>query len=106
MSGTFTSLVEPHEGIAYRLFEQSEINSLGAFYRAKTFPSEPSVPNMGSFPPNTREARVIILLHELAHLIKDEHGAWLIPDDGDRPQISRRNTLTIESRCGQQIRAL
>ena len=106
MSGTFTSMVEPHEGTAYRVFEQSEINSRGAFYRSKTFPSEPSVPKMGSFAPNTREARVIILLHELAHLIKDRKGMWLIPDDGGSPKISRLNTMTIESSCGQQIRSL
>jgi hypothetical protein len=106
MSGPFTSMVEPSEGTAYRVFEQSEINSLGAFYRSKTFPSEPLVPHMGGFAPNTRQARVIILLHELAHLIKDKNGTWLIPDDGSSPQISRVNTITIESKCGQQIRSL
>ena len=106
MSGTFTSLVEPQEGISYRLFEQAEINSIGAFYRSKTFPAEPLVPNMGSFRPNTREARVLILLHELAHLIKGRDGRWLIPDDGNDAQLSRSNTLTVESKCGQQIRAL
>src|SRR6266480_1142640 len=51
MSGTF-SLVEPYDGVSYRLFEQAEINSIGAFYRSKTFPAEQSVPNMGSFRPN------------------------------------------------------
>jgi hypothetical protein len=106
MSGTFTSLVEPQGGISYRLFDQAEINSSGAFYRSKTFPAEPLVPNVGSFRPNTREARVLILLHELAHLIKGRDGAWLIPDDGNDAQLSRSNTLTVESRCGQQIRAL
>ena len=106
MSGSFTNLVEPQEGIAYRLFEQAEINSIGAFYRAKTFPAEPFVPNMGSFRPNTREARVLMLLHELAHLIKGTDGRWLIPDDGNDAQLSRSNTLTVESKCEQQIRAL
>jgi hypothetical protein len=106
MSGTFTSLVEPTEGLAYRLFERAEINSFGAFYRSKTFPADPFVPNMGSFRPNTKEARVLILLHELAHLIKGRDGMWLIPDDGNNPQRSRINTLTVESKCGEQIRAL
>jgi hypothetical protein len=86
------------------LFKQAEINSFGAFYRSKTFPAEPFVPNMGSFRPNTREVRVLILLHELAHLIKGSDGRWLIPDDGTDAQLSRANTLTIESKCGQQIR--
>ena len=106
MSGTFTSKVEPQEGTAYRLFEHAEINNHGAFYHSKTFPAEPYVPNMGSFLPNTREARVLILLHELAHMIKSKDGTWLIPDDGNDSRLSRSNTLTVESKCGQQIRSL
>lgn len=106
MSGTFTSLVEPQEGMSYRLFDDAEINSIGAFYKSKTFPAESLVPKMGSFRPNTREARVLILLHELAHLIKGRDGKWLIPDDGNDAQLSRSNTLTVESKCGQQIRVL
>jgi hypothetical protein len=106
MSGTFTSFVEPQGGISYRLFRQAEINSGGPFYRSRVIPAELSVPNMGSFLPNTREARVLILLHELAHLIKGRDGRWLIPDDGSDAQLSRSNTWTVESKCGQQIRAL
>src|SRR5215203_5314632 len=102
MSGTF-NLAKSSDGVSYRLFEKAEINSLGAFYRAKMFPSEPLVPNMGSFAPNTRQARVIILLHELAHLIKGKDGTWLIPDDGHSAALSRENTGTIESVCGEQI---
>ena len=106
MSGSYARLVEPQEGISYRLFEQAEINSIGAFYHAKAFPAEPLVPNMGSFRPNTREARVLILLHELAHLIGGRNGRWLIADDGDDPKLSQQNTLTVDARCGEQIRAL
>jgi hypothetical protein len=106
MSGTFTVQVEPQEGLSFRLFEQADINGYGAFFRAKTFPADPLVPNVGSFLPNTREARVLILLHELAHLIKGSDGTWLIPDDGSNPQLSHLNTATVESKCGQQIRAL
>jgi len=106
MSGTFTNLREPESGLYYRLFEKADLNSLGPFYRSKTFPSQPLVPHMGSFSPNTRGARVLILLHELAHLIKGTHDTWLIPDDGANAQVSRLNTQTIETKCGQQIRAL
>ncbi|MEO8433717.1 MAG: hypothetical protein ABI596_02395 [Pyrinomonadaceae bacterium] len=105
MSGPFT-LVKSENGISYRLFKEAELNTAGPFYKSKTFPSEPFVPKVGSFRPNTREARVLILLHELAHLVKGANGTWLIPDDGGNPQLSRQNTLTVESRCGQQIRAL
>lgn len=106
MSGMFTNHEVAEEGISYRLFEQAEVNSKGAFLYSKTFSSEMPVPNVGSFRPNTREARALILLHELAHLLHGSNGNWLIPDDGGRPQLSRENTLTVESRCGQEIRGL
>lgn len=106
MWGTFTMMVEPKGGIAYRLFERSDLNSFGAFYKARAFPSDPYVPKMGSFLPNTREARALILLHELAHMIMGQNGTWLIPDDGDNPQLSRLNTLAVEEKCGREIRSL
>jgi hypothetical protein len=106
MSGPFTTLVDSHAGVSYRLFEQAEINRIGAFYKSKIFPAEPLVPNVGSFRPNTREARTLILLHELAHLVRGRDSRWLIPDDGNNVQLSRANTMIVESKCGRQIRAL
>lgn len=106
MSGLFTDYVDSESGVFYRLFAEAELNTAGPFYKAKVFPAEPLVPNVGSFRPNTREARVLILLHELAHLIKGRDGTWLIPDDGGNPQLSRQNTRTVDARCGQQIRVL
>ncbi|HEY3025039.1 MAG TPA: hypothetical protein VGJ55_02685 [Pyrinomonadaceae bacterium] len=106
MSGLFADYVDSESGVFYRLFAEAELNTGGPFYKAKVFPAEPFVPNVGSFRPNTREARVLILLHELAHLIKGRDGTWLIPDDGGNPQLSRQNTRTVETQCGQQIRAL
>jgi len=106
MSGLFTIYREPNEKVEYRLFEHIYVNSVGPFFRTKAFPSEPYVPGVGSFASNTRGARALILLHELAHLIKRTDGAWLIPDDGKNAQLSRLNSLTVEARCGEQIRAL
>jgi hypothetical protein len=106
MAGFFDTYVITESGVRYRLFEVAEINTAGAFYKSKAFPAERFVPDVGSFRPNTREARVLILLHELAHLIKGEAGTWLIPDDGGNAKLSRQNTLTVESRCGAEIRAL
>lgn len=105
MSGRFVVYTN-ETGVVYRLFDKTELNRIGAFYKAKVFSAEPLVPSIGSFPPNTREARVLILLHELAHLIEGDDGAWLIPDDGFNPKLSRINTQTIESKCGDEIRAL
>lgn len=104
MYGRFT-LVQA-EGISYRLFATANLNTHGPFYKTKVFPAEPLVPNVGSFRPNTRAARALILLHELAHLIRGRDGRWLIPDDGTDPQLSRQNTSQVESRCGRQIRNL
>ena len=106
MSGPVTFLKSTENGISYRLFKDAELNTAGPFYKSKVFPAEPHVPHVGSFRPNTREARVLILLHELAHLIRGRDGTWLIPDDGGNTRLSRFNTLTVEARCGQQIRAL
>jgi len=104
MSGPFV-VYDNGSGFLYRLFDKAELNWSGAFYRAKTFPSDAPIPNVGSFQPNTRQARVLILLHELAHLIASDTGRWLIPDDGRSPELSRSNTRTIESKCKQEIRA-
>jgi hypothetical protein len=106
MYGWFRSFDDAEKGISYRLFATSELNTEGPFYKAKVFRADPSVPNVGSFRPNTREARVLILLHELAHLIRGKDGTWLIPDDGDNPQLSRQNTRRVEARCGEEIRRL
>lgn len=104
MLGRFTIFSE--NNFSYRLFEAAELNNQGPFCKAKVFAADPFVPNVGSFRPNTRQARVLILLHELAHLIQRKDGQWLIPDDGDNSVLSRRNTATVESHCGKQIRAL
>jgi len=105
MSGPYT-FVASAKGVSYRLFTTTELNTAGPFYKSKVFAAEPSVPNIGSFRPNTRAARVLILLHEVAHLVRNKDGVWLIPDDGNSPQLSRQNTVTVESKCGRQIRAL
>ena len=103
MSGNFTYFAQTEKHAGYRLFAAATINTRGPFFKAKVFPSEPYVPPVGSFLPNTREARVLMLLHELAHLVKGQNGSWLIPDDGNAPALSARNTALIESQCKVQI---
>jgi hypothetical protein len=106
MSGPFTNISNSQTGISYRLFANAQINTIGPFYRAKVRPEDPLIPKVGSFLPNTREARVLILLHELAHLIKGNDGTWLIHDDGGNSELSKQNTQRVESQCGREIRAL
>ena len=106
MSGSVTFFDDSEKGVSYRLFEIAKLNTQGPFYRAKVFAADPYVPAVGSFAPNTREVRALILLHELAHLVQGKDRTWLIPDDGENSQLSRLNTSTVESKCGRQIRGL
>ena len=106
MSGAFTYFGQTKKHGAYRLFDAATINIRGPFLKAKVFPTEPTVPPVGSFRPNTREARVLMLLHELAHLVKGQDDNWLVPDDGDDPALSKHNTELIESQCRAQILSL
>jgi len=54
---------------------------------------------------NTREARVLMFLHELGHIVKAD-GNWRLPDDGRDAGLSRANTRKIENVCGDEIRNL
>jgi hypothetical protein len=105
MSGDVRYFGATETQAVYRLFSSVTINTGGPFFKAKVFPAEPDVPRIGSFLPNTREARVLMLLHELAHLVRGPHGSWLIPDDGGVPSLSERNTAVIESQCRREILA-
>ena len=93
-------------GARYRLFSKVSINTNGPFFKKKNFNSERSVFGVGSFGPNTREVRVLILLHELGHLMRGQDGTWLLPDDGGKEEVSRNNSYKIEEVCGDQIKGL
>lgn len=105
MGGQFTVRVILGTELTFRVFDDAELNINGPFKKAKVFAAEPYVPRVGSFLPNTRGARVLILMHELGHLIERNH-AWLLPDDGTDPALSRENTKIVERNCGAQIRTL
>src|SRR2546423_7625109 len=93
-------------GFTYRLFDKAELNLRGSFYHANYFHLTASAPAIGDFPPNTREARVTILLHELGHLIEDSDKQWLLPNDGNDASVSHENTLRIVAVCREEIRRL
>jgi len=90
----------------YRLFDKVSININGPFYRHRYSETQPIIPGVGTFQPNTREARVLMFLHELGHVVQVEEGKWLLPDDGRDEELSRKNTRTIEGICGSEIRKL
>ncbi|HXM33802.1 MAG TPA: hypothetical protein VN920_01310 [Pyrinomonadaceae bacterium] len=106
MSGPTMSVTNVRYGIHYRLFDRAELNLRSSFYRGNTFRHEQSVPAVGMFLPNTREARVTILLHELGHLVEKASKQWLLPNDGYNEFLSHKNTQQIIAVCGEQIRQL
>ena len=104
MSGKFMVYQSAAHEYSYRLFDKATVNLNGPFYTSKELPTGNYISGVGSFQSNTREARVLMLLHELAHLVRKPDGDWLIPDDGDDSEKSNANTAKIEEQCGQQIR--
>ena len=106
MRGATSWVQNSRTGRSYRLFEKAEINLSGSFYKGNYFTSEPRTPGIGSFLPNTREARVTILLHELGHMLTQPNKEWVLPDDGADPEISRQNTNRVIDACRDQIKGL
>ena len=90
----------------YRLFEKVSINANGPFYRRRYLNAETNVPGIGRFAANTKEARVLMLLHELGHMVQGKSGDWLLPDDGNDEAQSRENTRKIEGVCVGQLKNL
>ncbi len=106
MTGEVTVVTNAETGLRYRLFKKAEINLDGPFYLANNLPNRRSVPNVGEFSPSTREARVAVLLHELGHLVRNDSGDYLLPNDGSDFGLSLDNTYRIIASCGEQIRQL
>lgn len=106
MSGAITSGTNFQTKARYRLFDKVSINANGPFYRRRYSDSQQTVPGVGSYAPNTREARALMLLHELGHVVEGKSGAWLLPNDGNDHSLSRENTRRIEDICGTQIKTL
>lgn len=106
MSGGAVNVVNHESRKKSRIFRKVSLNANGPFFRKRNFMSEPFIPGIGSFGANTKEVRVLMLLHELGHVVEGEDGKWLLPDDGGDSSLSRDNTKKIEDVCGDQIRNL
>ena len=106
MTGSTRILHNPITGLSYRLFDRAVINSDGSFYRRRLDSLHRFPADVGSFPPGTRQARALILLHELGHLMKGDDGAYLLPDDGHDGALSNRNTLRVQRACRVQLETL
>jgi hypothetical protein len=101
MSGEYTNYQDMRTGQAYRLFEQASLNSDGPF-RAQSA----SRMRVGSFQAETRQARALMMLHELGHLIRGKDGRWLLPNDGGDAVLSEGNTKEVETHCRAELLAL
>jgi hypothetical protein len=106
MSGGYYNVTHAPTGQTYRLFERAVINTDGPFYLRQISSGAGRVTGVGRFAPATREARALILLHELGHLMRGDDGNWLLRDDGRDDALSERNTAIVEEKCGGEIRAL
>jgi hypothetical protein len=106
MTGATVNVFNMRTRSKYRIFSKVSINGNGPFYRRKFSVTQPTVPGVGTFAANTKEARVLMFLHELGHVVQSGDGKWLLPDDGGNDELSRENTRKIESVCGNQIKSL
>ena len=106
MSGKTANVIDLKTNRTFRLFERVSVNGNGPFYRGKRFNFDPSASGVGSYKPATREARALMLLHELGHLVTTDDGKWLLPNDGSDQSLSRRNSTKVEEICGKEITAL
>jgi hypothetical protein len=106
MVGTPRLLRDLATGASYRLFDRTLVNTNGSFYQRRVELMREYPSDVGDFAPGSRQARALILLHELGHLIQDENGDWLIPDDGHNGPQSKANTLRVQRACRVQLEAL
>jgi hypothetical protein len=105
MSGSFTTYRNHLTGASYRLFDEAAVNSQGPFYNRGQV-SGGSAMRVGRFPADTRQARALILLHELGHLVRRDGGGWALPNDGGDPVLSEQNTRKVEDHCVRQLLTL
>jgi len=106
MVGTPRLLRDPATGASYRLFDRTLVNTNGSFYQRRVELMREYPSDIGDFAPGSRQARALILLHELGHLIQNENGDWLIPDDGHNGPQSKANTLRVQQACRVQLATL
>ena len=103
MKGDTASTTNYASGFSFRTFAKVELNVNGPFYKSMS-PLDVTSTRLGEFDPNTREARVTILLHEIGHMIQ-RGDRWVLPDDGNNSDQSRDNTRRVIAVCRPQIKA-
>lgn len=105
MEGQYTNYRNARTGASFRIFDRSVVNSAGPFFQQDK-PAKRTRMRVGRFAAATRPARALVLLHELGHLVADDEGKWLLPNDGADMAQSERNTLKVQDRCLAELLAL
>ena len=105
MTGQTTLVQSYATGFTFRLFERMELNMAGAFFRSPSA-SERHYTISSIYPPNSRETRMVVFLHELGHLVRGADNKWVLTDDGDDQSQSFDNTERVISACREQITSL
>jgi hypothetical protein len=106
MAGSPRIIHDPATGASYRLFDKTMVNVNGSFYQRRADPMRKFPSDVGNFAPGSRAARALILLHELGHLIQNDNGDWLIPDDGFDGRQSKENTFRVQQACRKELNKL
>lgn len=104
MSGEYGNYSNARTGLNFRVFKNAVLNTDGPFYRSGCFDFQLCLKSVGSFAATTREARMLMVLHEMAHLIRGADDKWLIPDDGGNAVQSALNTRIVEKNCSDAIK--
>jgi hypothetical protein len=105
MSGEYALYRDVKTGQTYRLFDEAVINSRGPLFARVALQGSARM-QVGRFSAETRQAKALLLLHEIGHLVGAPGGGWLLPNDGGDQVKSELNTRTVESRCLKQLLAL
>jgi hypothetical protein len=91
---------------AFRTLPNVIVNRYSPFFHAKSTFTGTKFSDIGPFRPATRGARVLAVLHEIAHLVFKKSGTPLqplIPNDGASPNQSRQNTETVAAACRSEL---
>ena len=105
MSGPVSTIQSNATGFSFRMFEKVELNLAGSFFRNRSA-TDGRYSISPIYAPNTRQTRVVVLLHELGHLVRNPDRSWVLADDGKDPVLSLRNTEQIVATCRNDIDGL
>jgi RHS repeat-associated protein len=99
MSGQQGVDVDSNGQTRYRTFADIVVNATGPFFMAV------NRLNIGDYRAYTDEARMLMILHELAHLVMGANGQYLIRNDDPKttPGQSAANTEIVQGHCKTEI---